>query len=61
MTKAKWHFDFISPFAYLQLGRFSQLPTDLEITPTPVVFWSFVETLGTVGTCRNPTKAALRI
>ena len=31
MNKAAWYFDFISPFSYLQLGRFKDLPQDLEI------------------------------
>ena len=49
MTKAKWYFDFISPFAYLQLGRFSQLPTDLEITPVSVVFGALLKHWGQLG------------
>jgi hypothetical protein len=28
MTKAAWYFDFISPFSYLQLGRFQDLPQE---------------------------------
>jgi len=36
MTKAAWYFDFISPFSYLQLGRFPDLPQDLEIALKPV-------------------------
>ena len=31
MKKAQWYFDFISPFAYLQLARFHELPDDVEI------------------------------
>jgi 2-hydroxychromene-2-carboxylate isomerase len=38
MTKAAWYFDFISPFSDLQLGRFQDLPQDLEIAFKPVVF-----------------------
>ena len=41
MTEAKWYFDFISPFAYLQLARFSTLPGNLEITAVPVVSQPF--------------------
>ena len=39
MTKAKWYFDFISPFAYLQFAQFPQLPTNIEITPVPTVLF----------------------
>ena len=56
MTKAKWYFDFISPFAYLQLGRFSQLPTDLEITPVPVVFGALLKHWGQLGPAEIPPK-----
>ncbi len=31
MTEAIWYFDFISPFAYLQFSRLSQLPADPEM------------------------------
>ena len=41
MTKAKWYFDFISPFAYLQFARFPQLPNNLEVTPVPAVLGQF--------------------
>lgn len=56
MTKAKWYFDFISPFAYLQLARFSQLPDDLEITPVPVVFSALLKHWGQLGPAEIPPK-----
>ena len=31
MRKAVWYFDVISPYAYLHLTRFAELPADLEI------------------------------
>ena len=46
MTKATWYFDFISPFAYLQLAQFSKLPSDLEITTVPVVFGGLLKHWG---------------
>lgn len=49
MTKATWYFDFVSPFAYLQLARFPALPPDLEITPVPVVFGALLEHWGQLG------------
>lgn len=56
MIKAKWYFDFISPFAYLQLARFSQLPADLEITPVPVVFSALLKHWGQLGPAEIPPK-----
>jgi 2-hydroxychromene-2-carboxylate isomerase len=56
VTKAKWYFDFISPFAYLQLARFSQLPADLEITPVPVVFGGLLKHWGQLGPAEIPPK-----
>ena len=49
MTKAKWYFDFISPFAYLQFARFPQLPNNLEITPVPAVFGAILQHWGQLG------------
>ena len=56
LTKAKWYFDFISPFAYLQLARFPQLPTDLELTPVPVVFGALLKHWGQLGPAEIPPK-----
>lgn len=56
MTKANWYFDFISPFAYLQLARFPQLPPDLEITPVPVVFGALLQHWGQLGPAEIPPK-----
>ena len=38
MRAADWYFDFVSPFAYLQLARFDRLPSDLAVTCRPVLF-----------------------
>ncbi len=38
MTTADWYFDFVSPFSYLQLRRFDELPADLDIHYVPVLF-----------------------
>ena len=56
MTKAKWYFDFISPFAYLQLARFPQLPNNLEITPVPAVFGAILQHWGQLGPAEIPPK-----
>ncbi len=36
--QADWYFDFVSPYAYLQLEAFDRLPDDLEVTMRPVLF-----------------------
>jgi 2-hydroxychromene-2-carboxylate isomerase len=36
--RADWYFDFISPYAYLQLTQFVRLPSDLEVSLKPVLF-----------------------
>jgi len=56
MTKAKWYFDFISPFAYLQFAQFPQLPTNIEITPVPAVFGAILQHWGQLGPAEIPPK-----
>ncbi|KVM50938.1 2-hydroxychromene-2-carboxylate isomerase [Burkholderia ubonensis] len=36
-TTATWYFDFVSPFAYLQLEQFERLPPTLAIELRPIV------------------------
>lgn len=38
MPRLTWYFDFISPFSYLQLCRFGELPESAAIDYTPVLF-----------------------
>ena len=56
MNKAAWYFDFISPFSYLQLGRFKDLPQDLEIALKPVVFSALLNHWGHMGPAEIPPK-----
>ena len=56
MNKAAWYFDFISPFSYLQLGRFKDLPQDLEIALRPVVFSALLNHWGHMGPAEIPPK-----
>lgn len=37
MTTARWYFDLISPYAYLHLKKFGQLPSDLDIEYVPIL------------------------
>jgi len=36
--KLRWYFDFISPFAYLQLCQFDRLPDSVEVEYRPILF-----------------------
>ena len=56
MTKAKWYFDFISPFAYLQFTQLPQLPSNIEITPVPAVFGAILKHWGQLGPAEIPPK-----
>ena len=56
MTKADWYFDFISPFAYLQLSRFETFQEDLEINPVPVLFGGLLKHWGQLGPAEIPPK-----
>ena len=37
-NQAKWYFDFVSPFSYLQFRRLDRLPPALEYEMVPVLF-----------------------
>jgi 2-hydroxychromene-2-carboxylate isomerase len=56
MTEAIWYFDFISPFAYLQFSRLSQLPADLRVTMKPILFAALLEHHGHKGPAEIPSK-----
>ena len=56
MTKASWYFDYISPFAYLQLARFDELPDALEVQLKPVVFGGLLKAHGQLGPAEIPSK-----
>lgn len=49
MRKATWYFDVISPFSYLHLKQFDQLPNDLEIEYVPVLFAGLLKANGQKG------------
>lgn len=56
MPAADWYFDFVSPFAYLQLARLERLPPDLEITFRPVLFAGLLEHWRHRGPAEIPAK-----
>lgn len=53
---AAWYFDFISPFAYLQLPKIRALSARLAITPTPIVFGAVLKHHGQLGPAEIPGK-----
>ena len=51
-----WYFDFISPFAYLQLPRMRELALEHSITPRPVVLAAVLKHHGQLGPAEIPGK-----
>jgi 2-hydroxychromene-2-carboxylate isomerase len=49
MRNAIWYFDVISPYAYLHLTRFGELPQNLAITFKPVLFAGLLNHWGQKG------------
>jgi 2-hydroxychromene-2-carboxylate isomerase len=49
VIEARWYFDFISPFAYLQLPKILALRTRLAIEPVPIVFGAVLARHGQLG------------
>ena len=54
--QADWYFDFVSPYAYLQLMQFKRLPDSLEIRYRPVLFAGLLKHWGQVGPAEIPEK-----
>jgi 2-hydroxychromene-2-carboxylate isomerase len=54
--QADWYFDFISPYAYLQLMQFKRLPDTLEIRYRPVLFAGLLKHWGQKGPAEIPGK-----
>jgi 2-hydroxychromene-2-carboxylate isomerase len=55
-SKVYWYFDFISPFAYLQLARIRELASSLDIEPRPIVFAAVLKHHGQLGPAEIPGK-----
>jgi 2-hydroxychromene-2-carboxylate isomerase len=58
MLQANWYFDFVSPFAYLQLGKVLAWRARLDITPIPIVFGAVLKAQGNLGPAEIPGKRA---
>ncbi len=56
MRHATWYFDFLSPYAYLQLKQMDQLPRDVAVTFQPVLFAGLLNHWGQLGPVEIPGK-----
>ncbi len=56
MKTADWYFDFISPFAYLQMARFEEIAETVRIRPVPVVFGALLKHWEQLGPAEIPPK-----
>jgi len=56
MRKAVWYFDVVSPYAYLHLNRFGELPADLAIEYRPVLFAGLLNHWGQKGPAEITAK-----
>ena len=56
MKIADWYFDFISPFAYLQMARFEEISQVVKIRPVPVVFGGLLKHWEQLGPAEIPPK-----
>jgi len=56
MTEIEWYFDFISPYAYLQLFHMDRLPEDVTVRFRPVLFAGMLNHWGHKGPAEIPGK-----
>ena len=54
--QANWYFDYVSPYAYLQLECFHRLPVDIEVTIKPVLFAGLLSFWDNMGPAEIPAK-----
>jgi 2-hydroxychromene-2-carboxylate isomerase len=56
MRTLDWYFDFVSPFSYLCLHRFKELPEGVSIVYRPVLFAGLLNHWGQKGPAEIPAK-----
>lgn len=56
MRTVDWYFDFISPYSYLCLHRFRELPDDVTLRMRPVLFAGLLNNYGQKGPAEIPAK-----
>ncbi len=54
--QADWYFDYVSPYAYLQLESFDRLPADIEVRMKPVLFAGLLGAWDNMGPAEIPAK-----
>jgi len=55
-VQASWYFDFVSPFAYLQLKQALAWRDRLDIAPVPIAFGAVLKHHGQLGPAEIPGK-----
>ena len=55
-ASARWYFDFISPFAYLQWQRLRAHPLPVPLEPVPILFAALLDHWGQRGPAEIPLK-----
>jgi 2-hydroxychromene-2-carboxylate isomerase len=53
---ARWYFDIVSPYAYLQLADLNQLPSTVSIEPRPVLLGALLKETGIKAPAAVPAK-----
>jgi 2-hydroxychromene-2-carboxylate isomerase len=53
---ARWYFDVVSPYAYLQLADLNQLPSTVSIEPKPVLLGALLKETGIKAPAAVPAK-----
>ena len=56
MRNVDWYFDFISPYSYICVHRFAELPRDVNLRPKPVLFAALLNHFGQKGPAEVPVK-----
>ena len=55
-VQARWYFDVVSPYAYLQLADLNQLPSTVSIEPKPVLLGALLKETGIKAPAAVPAK-----
>jgi 2-hydroxychromene-2-carboxylate isomerase len=53
---ARWYFDVVSPYAYLQLADLNRLPSTVSIEPRPVLLGALLKEAGIKAPAEVPAK-----
>ena len=56
MKKVQWFFDYISPYAYLQMCELDRFKKEIDIEPIPVLFAGLLDNAGQLGPAEIPKK-----